>query len=318
MNESYEDCRIINLNSKDAIQLNGDKLSNVVFKMNNLLKDTDEILYSTIGVINSQIPASYYLINSTNNILKINSNGIDYELILTKGNYSFSNLSTELIFQFNTIGITLALSLNKINGILTFTFSNNLTLIYVGSELLMTLLGFTSSVTGNIITAQYSLNLIGIKKIKINSVNLSSVSYDSSNIYSSDTIASIPVNASSFSLIAYSNQSSNYGRLKNRRIDSIDIQILDENGLFIEFNNINWCITLQLIVYTKYKNDTLELLVESINTNLQNLDNDLGNQKQQTTENDLANQNQKQDVMDDIPDIMKSDENDLDLLMKNN
>jgi hypothetical protein len=318
MNESYEDCRIINLNSKDAIQLNGDKLSNVVFKMNNLLKDTDEILYSTIGVINSQIPASYYLINSTNNILKIVLNGIDYELILTKGNYSFSNLSTELIFQFNTIGITLALSLNKINGILTFTFSTNVTLIYLGSELLMTLLGFTSSVTGNIITAQYSLNLIGIKKIKINSVNLSSVSYDSSNIYSSDTIASIPVNASSFSLIAYSNQSSNYGRLKNRRIDSIDIQILDENGLFIEFNNINWCITLQLIVYTKYKNDTLELLVESINTNLQNLDNDLGNEKQQTTENDLANQNQKEDVMDDIPDIMKTDENDLDLLMKNN
>jgi len=317
MNESYPDCRIINLNSKDAIQLNGDKLSNVVFKMNNLLKDTDEILYSTIGVINSQIPASFYLINSTNNILKINANGNDYSLILTKGNYSFSTLNTELVAQFNTIGITLALSLNKVNGILTFTFSTNITLYFIGGELLMTLLGFTSSVVGNIITAPYSLNLIGIKKIKINSVNLASISYDSSNIYSSDTITSIPVNASSFSLITYINQASNYGRLKNRRIDSIDIQILDENGLFLEFNNIHWCITLQLIVYTKYKNDTFEMLVESINTNLENIDNDLAKSPEKgEEEKDLGNNHI--DVMDDIPDIMKTEDSDLDILMKNN
>lgn len=314
MNESYHDCRLINLNSKDCIRLNGDKLSNVVFRINNLLKDTEEILYSTIGVINCQIPASYYLINSTNNVLKIFSNGISYELILTKGNYSFSTLSTELIFQFNTIGITLALFLNKINGILTFTFSTNLTLIYVGSELLMTLLGFTTGISGDIITAQYSLNLIGIKKIKINSVNLSSVSYDSSNVYSTDTIASIPVNASSFSLISYSNPSADFGRLKNRRIDSIDIQILDENGLFVEFNNINWCITLQLIVYTKFKNDTLQLLVDSINTNLQNIDNDLANENEKPIENDLAN-NQNVDTMDNLPEIMKNEDSDLNLLM---
>ena len=40
--------------------------------------------------------------------------------------------------------------------------------------------------------------------------------------------------------------------MKSRHLDSgIDVQMLDENGLFIEFNNIDWNLTIQIIIYRK-------------------------------------------------------------------
>jgi hypothetical protein len=55
-------------------------------------------------------------------------------------------------------------------------------------------------------------------------------------------------------MIHYENLSNlNKSLIKVRKIDAIDIQIEDENGNKINFNNINWTITLVLENIRKMK-----------------------------------------------------------------
>ena len=41
--------------------------------------------------------------------------------------------------------------------------------------------------------------------------------------------------------------------LKNRVIDSIDIKITDENNGYVNFNNVEWSLTLAITTTRKYK-----------------------------------------------------------------
>ena len=112
---------------------------------------------------------------------------------------------------------------------------------------------YTSS--SNILTAPYSLNLIGIKRLSIYSNALSNDSLDSNNLSNSSLIQSIPINISSFYLLSYQNSNLNYGKIQQKFINEIDIKILDENNSFIDFGNIDWTITLQILITKKLKVD---------------------------------------------------------------
>jgi hypothetical protein len=61
----------------------------------------------------------------------------------------------------------------------------------------------------------------------------------------------VPVNGVPFGIIQYNNSSGRSSLLKNKVIDSIDIQILNENNQFINFNNIEWAITLAITTTRK-------------------------------------------------------------------
>jgi hypothetical protein len=178
--------------------------------------------------------------------------------------------------------------------------------------------------TGSSITPPYPLNLLGVKKLKVNSNYLATNSYDSGNTFGADTIHTIPVDVPAFGLITFLNQSSTYGKMRLRRINIIDIQILDEYNNFIEFNNIDWSITLQLVIYRKYQEDTSELIVKPLNTTLEKIDEHLqqifqgqqpenfqDTQQQDTEEQPLESQQTG-------PEIMYNPQNDLDLLLYEN
>jgi len=308
-----QDCRIINLNSRDAIRNNGINLSNVSFAISNLIKDDKDMLYSTIGIINCQIPVSWYLINSTNCNLYVSVGGVPYTIVLTKGNYNSNTLFTELKTEFLSIGIILTISINKINGVLTFNF-NGVVVSLLVSVGIFRILGFDDiTYTGSIITPPFPLNLLGVKKLKINSAYLATNSYDSANSYSGDTIHTIPVDVPAFGLITFLNQSSTYGKMRLRRIDTIDIQILDEYNQFIEFNNIDWSMTLQLVIYRKYEKDTEDLIVKPLNTTLEKIHEDIVSLKPAVDKNPENNPPENT-----LPEIMGNPENDLDLLLYEN
>jgi len=322
-----QDCRIINLNSKDALRLNGDKISNLLFNMTNLIKDDVNMLYSTIGIVNCQIPVSWYLINSSNCNLNVNVGGTYYTLVLTKGNYNATTFFTEISYQFSTIGVNLVITINRITGVLNFNFNGTTVILYhLGSEGLFRIIGFDleQDYTGSSITPPYPLNLLGVKKLKVNSNYLATNSYDSGNTFGADTIHTIPVDVPAFGLITFLNQSSTYGKMRLRRINIIDIQILDEYNNFIEFNNIDWSITLQLVIYRKYQEETSELIVKPLNTTLEKIDEHLqeifqgqqpvnfqDTQQQDTQEQPLESQPTG-------PEIMYNPNNDLDLLLYEN
>ena len=94
------------------------------------------------------------------------------------------------------------------------------------------------------LTADYPLNLLGITKIKIQSINLNTYNVDSSNNGNSNNIGLIPVDQPSFGLIVYENKSSSKFLLRDNRVDEIDLQLLDQNNNLINFNNLDWCLTI--------------------------------------------------------------------------
>jgi hypothetical protein len=108
------------------------------------------------------------------------------------------------------------------------------------------LLNSTHVSSSFILTADYPFNVLGITKIKISSISLSSYNFDSTNFGVSNNIGLIPVDQPSFALIVYENKSNSSFMLRDNRVDEIDLQLLDQNNNLINFNNIDWNLTLLL------------------------------------------------------------------------
>jgi hypothetical protein len=107
MSNTVEDTRYINLNTQHAKlspSFDGyskSYLSNLNFDFKGLLKEENDILYSTIDIVNAQIPVSFYNINAATNILKFAiNNGVILTLTIDKANYSLTSLITILTSLF--------------------------------------------------------------------------------------------------------------------------------------------------------------------------------------------------------------------------
>lgn len=253
----YLDNHIITINSTDGTQLNGTFKSDMNFAFTGLLKDDVNIVRTYVTVLNAQIPVSFYVIDATNNTLLIFDGTTLITVTIPIGNYNSGTLITALNSAMSSAGILMIVSINPVNGILTFT-NTSLLLTYrintnqFGSTL-ATILGIAEIsqfvIPGRPNTLFYPLNLLGKTKLLINSANLNNVAYTSFGLGFTTTIATIPVNVPPYSLIQYAcavEQQKNV--LTNRVLDNIDIQILDTDNRFINFNNVNWSITLVLTI----------------------------------------------------------------------
>ena len=134
----------------------------------------------------------------------------------------------------------------------------------------MFILGFNiinslySSVNG-ILISPYVVNFGGILKldVKTSSFNLSNM--DSYQKGRTNTIASIPVNSTQNSYILYNNFTNYNSMFKNSSISDLNIMIQDEFSNFIDFNNCDWSITVQIDVMTRILDDhnTLQDIYEN-------------------------------------------------------
>jgi len=250
MNSDYiqEDIRIINLYSQSATTyLNGTLKSNVTFNFKNILREEPDIIYSTIGISTAQIPVSYFTVNEYNNVLATGLGNVT----ITRGNYNASTLRTELQTRLLAVGITgMVVTINSSTGRLVFTASIPFSFL---PSIALDILGFdntTYTSVGNVINAPYLLNLLGIQQLRINSNALACSNSNSTQMGESNIIGVIQSTAPPFGMILYANQTS-YSVLRSKSVSLIDIQILDENGNFVDFNNVDWTLTLQLTLFRK-------------------------------------------------------------------
>ena len=188
---SITDNKIISLNSASATLNNGTMKSNVYFNFTGLLTDEKVVRQTYVSIVNAQIPVSYYVINSTNNLLNFTYNSIPYNYVVPEGNYNASTLISTITGLITTTPI--AITINKLTGILSFSSAGNFIFIYKDKSI-MPVLGFTKANTPSILsasvynlTAPYPLNLLGIKHIEIKSTALNVSSFDSVGLNSSNT-----------------------------------------------------------------------------------------------------------------------------------
>jgi len=270
--------RLVNISSSTANLKNASFKSDVIFNFPNIFHVENDITHMTLGVLNAQIPVSFYTINYTNDTLVLSAiSTAPITVSITRGNYNSNSLIEELKAKILTAtGFTMDIVTNRVNGIMSFTnASTNFT--FYGTSTIFSILGFVPNVNYNssifVLTAPFPLNLLGIKRLKINSGKLNVLTYDSTQLCVVSTIASIPVNCPSFGLIDYNNNTGTFPVSNAQHITAIDIQILDENDNYINFNNADWTITLQLNIYRqrgKQLSDTLTSTLNDIDSKIAN------------------------------------------------
>jgi hypothetical protein len=221
----------------------------VVFNFKGIVKDDDNIKQKYVTILDAQIPVSFYIINGSNQILTVITGGNTYTLNLTQGNYNATSLITELKTKIATIpSLTATIVISKVSGKLTFTFSSAITLVFSTSTI-ASVIGLTANLSGTSITLQQPLNLLGIKRLNIKSDALAVSSFSSQNLGNSSILLSIPNNEAQFNMISFTNQNNlNNSILNADLVDVIDIQIVDESNNFIDFNGIDWTMTLGISI----------------------------------------------------------------------
>lgn len=238
--------RLININSANAlIKNNGTYNSDVVFKFPGLVKPEQHITSVQFQLLDAVLPVSFYNINYTNDTLNYQISSVNYTITATPGNYNFNSLATQMIAKFLANGHTFTITINKQTGIITLATPATNFILQVSS--MFAVLGlFLSTHTSSSfsLVADYPLNLLGITKIKIQSINLNTYNADSSNNGFSNNVGLIPVDQPSFGLIVYENKSSSKFLLRDNLVNEIDLQLLDQNNNLINFNNLDWSLTI--------------------------------------------------------------------------
>jgi len=237
-----QDDILINLNTQDssANAINGTMLSYMNFQLKGILKQEDTIVYSRIGILNAQLPVSFYQITSSNNRLDYLWGVSPFTLYITEGNYNAYSFMTEAVARFLANGHTVQISQSTTTGKLTVaTASTNFS--FLSTSTATAAFGFSSTVASVSFTATmpYQCNILGVKRIRVSSNALPIGSPDGS-------LATIPVDSTA--CVMYNNMVSLTHILRTQTIGNIDIHLQDESGNYLDMGGAPWTMTLLLSV----------------------------------------------------------------------
>jgi hypothetical protein len=251
---TYTDSRLINIDSDNADIYNNSNLrSDMVYFFKGLLTEDDDRLYSQISIQSAQFPVSFYVVNYSNNTLRYQYHNDPITTVsFDVGNYN----ATSFIAQFHSKVVNqVFLTFDKLTGKYQINSNHNFTFYQQGSTCFR-LLGLDLESDYVVTTAPYDqpapfpCNFAGITRLKIVSEKLATYSRDSSTI--TNVLATIPVNAPPFGILLYQNTSNFKAMLRERVIDFFDIRIYDDFNNLINFNGIEFGITLQLDIIRNY------------------------------------------------------------------
>ena len=243
------DCRQYNLTSSNAdVYKNGELKSDIIFNVPRFLKDKQNILYSKISITHAEINYSWYIINEYNNKFDIKVSLVDYFIEIDYGNYNANTFMKALQNKLTALNIDITVSFNTTNGKFILTrASGNFTIL--SSSTCYNIMGFLKDVqissNNSVLTCSYPANFIGTKNIFIKIPN---IVLENFNSFSKDyvTLQSIPVMTQPFGQIQFINGTNSKFIIGNRSITTLEIQITDDDNNLIDFNNIDWSITLEI------------------------------------------------------------------------
>jgi hypothetical protein len=155
----------------------------------------------------------------------------------------------------------MTITLNSSNG--KFTLSYNASFSILATSTINKIMGFSKNITytstSNNIILPYPANFLGTNNIYVKSPNLILENYNTST-KDYITLSNIPVNVPPFGIIQYLNQTGSKNIVKNIQMDNLEIQITDDDNNLIDFNNLEWSITIEIesIMQFNYNPKTLE------------------------------------------------------------
>ncbi len=258
--------RLISLNSRFATaKLNGSKHSQLLFDFNSISPKSVDTLYHTIAIQSAEIPASYYNVNAANNIINISDSvGTTASITLTEGNYDANSFKTEFELKFNAAAFAGngTLDFSTVTGkfsLLSATIGTSLT-VNLATTTCREPLGLDLDAVGTQVfpyqappaTFPNPANFLGVTKIKMLSDSLAGGNFDSNRLNTTTLVDTISATATPFGLTIY-NSLGRESFVKAKRIDEIDVQLLDQNNNLIDFNGTNWTMTLLINTHRRQR-----------------------------------------------------------------
>ncbi len=237
------ECFQIYLSSKTADRyING--LSNVQF--NFPVIEIDDLYHIHLGIVSASIPISYYNVNNNNNLLKYNLLlGETVNIYIPIGNYNITTFTTMLNSLLTNFTVSYSISLNKF----TFTHAtSDFTISNLSSCL--SLIGLTEyfhTSTARVLLSDRCINLSPVRSFTIScdhkTGNINKAAPGVQNI-----LCSIPISSNSLGIVNYIDNNKFQSNLYTNILSNINIQITDQDGDYIDFNGVNWFMTLQINV----------------------------------------------------------------------
>jgi hypothetical protein len=215
-------------------------------------------LYQTVKVLNVIMPYSFYIINEYN--CNLNMNNII--LSVPYGNYNaYTLLDTinTLMTENNILG---TLTSDVSTGKYLLTSTQNITIINTTNNI-NNIIGLGNStyttvfdMTNYKMYFPYPVNTGGIHNIFIKT-NFNTSNQKFGGNIASHILTSIPVQVEPFGIIQYSNYENTETIIRNKDMDFLSIELLDDNLNHINFNGLDWTIRLEIKSVNKYNpNDT--------------------------------------------------------------
>ena len=221
--------------------------SEVTFEMKYPIIVPKDCLNMTWCVQAFTCPISWYLINSTNNLLSILMNSQIYNINVPYGNYN------AISFQSILLGLLpggFNITLNTSTNIYTLSHTTN-DFIISSTSTIFQIMGFLKNTSytsvNQTLVLPFTCNFSGLTSINIICENIRTNNLDSrTELTSSSIIASVPINNSQGGVIYFQKYNDYNFDIKTDIIDYLDILITDDLGNKINLNNQHWNLILQI------------------------------------------------------------------------
>jgi hypothetical protein len=236
---------IVVLDSRNATQHgNGSYNSQMTFIFQDAIRVPRFAIRFLCSVLQFQSPNSLYNVNETNNTLIVTINAVKTTYTITKGNYNCNTFITAVLSILPT-GFTM--TMNSITNIYSLTYTSDFSITGTCGQL-MGFYGYgTISSISKTLTMPFTCNFNGIQSFNIHLTNIVTKNIDSYTKSVSSIIQSIPVDSTSSSISYIKNADFNFV-ITQEVLDSLTIELRDDLGNLLNFNNQNWNLTLYFSV----------------------------------------------------------------------
>lgn len=282
MQTTYEDSRLFSLNASNAaITYNSTFNSNVLFQIPGFVKRQHGCLAVFISIENASIPSSWYVFNTTNNILAFSlSDGINppvpYTITVPPGTYDAYSLQTLMNTELTTLGITAFtffynLQNNKF-AILWPTTGNGYSVITNTSATTMSaLIGLVFPVDAIITDATQErdfTNQVNLSGITTYFIQCAEIPVQNLSLQTSGAIMGTIENAAGlWGITLWSNQAQiKFMVSAATHIDQLTVRFYDQNGDLINFNSQNWNLTFK-VTYLRTNVPSTKHIFDVVNEN---------------------------------------------------
>ena len=231
--------RLFNISSATGRQ-NGDFCSQIQVQLPDLTFHQDHIQNAYFSVVHAEVPNSFYIINYTNNQFVLN--GTTYTL--TRGNY---NVNTFITMLLAAIPVGYGLTYSSITTKLTMTNASSFTINANSKEsTINSVMGLgTSALTGTSVIMPNVVNFIPLQRINFRTNFFNFACYNTID-GSQDIFLPLQNNAGQNSIINYVNQTQQKFLIQDRSITAFTITVTDDLNRFINFNGVDWLMTIQI------------------------------------------------------------------------